>query len=419
MVFLTPFGQVLVLSGVHFTVYRIIVILGLLIGCFRNGRRRFGGGYNSIDTAFILCAVFTVVTFSVQWTEVQALIKSLGNLLDALGGYIVVRLLIQDDDDVEHVCRSLAVIVTLLAVFMTNEQISHKNVFGLLGGPPLDVISRDGEIRSMGPFEVYITAGVFGATLLPLFIQLWASPNSRLLSVIGVAGSTLIALTSHSSTPLLAYAAAIIALCLWPLRRAMRTVRWGLVVTLLTLHLVMKAPVWALIQRIDLTGSSSGFHRYMLVDQCIRHFGDWWLIGSKDYDTWGFDMWDLSNQYVACAVTGGLITLVTFILVISRTFARVGTMRTLAAGDRGREWYGWCLGAAVFSHVVAYFGIGYFDQIQAAWYTLLGIISVTASKPWSSPGSAPAMLLSATVQGTERTIWETADAASLGPTVVA
>jgi hypothetical protein len=159
----------------------------------------------------------------------------------------------------------------------------------------------------------------------------------------------------------------------------MRAVRWVLVVSLVGLHLVMKAPVWALIARVDLTGSSSGFHRYMLVDGCIRHFSDWWLMGVKNYDTWGWDMWDLSNQYVAYALTGGLVTLAAFVLIISRSFGRLGTARKLAAGDAKQEWFLWCLCAALLAHVVAYFGIGYFDQMQFAWYALLAMISVAGA----------------------------------------
>jgi hypothetical protein len=106
----------------------------------------------------------------------------------------------------------------------------------------------------------------------------------------------------------------------------------------------------------------------------MTHFGDWWLLGVKDYDTWGFDMWDLSNQYVAYALTGGLVTLAFFIAVISRSFGKLGRARKHVAGDRKQEWFLWCLCAALLSHVVAYFGIGYFDQIQFAWYALLAMI---------------------------------------------
>ena len=103
-------------------------------------------------------------------------------------------------------------------------------------------------------------------------------------------------------------------------------------------------------------------------------------MGVKNYNAWGFDMWDLSNQYVAYAVTGGLATLVTFILVISRSFGQLGTARKLVKRDRKREWFLWCLCAALLSHVVAYFGIGYFDQMQVAWYALLAIIGIAVSE---------------------------------------
>jgi hypothetical protein len=169
----------------------------------------------------------------------------------------------------------------------------------------------------------------------------------------------------------------------------MRAFRWGIVLLLIGLQLVMKAPVWALIARVDLTGSSSGYQRYMLIDTCIRHFRDWWLIGAKSYNDWGFDMWDLSDQYVAYAVTGGLATIWTFLLVISRSFGRLGTARKLAAGEPEREWFIWCLGAVLLSHVVAYFGIGYFDQMQMAWYALLAIIGVAVSETNGAPAVSP------------------------------
>jgi hypothetical protein len=375
--FLVPFGQVIVVSGVHFSVYRVIILFGLIrlaISKSQQGTGRIVGGFTKVDGAFTLCTLFSFTTFSVQWIVVQAIVKGLGNVLDALGGYFVLRFLIRDRKDIQLAIRTLAVVAVLLAVCMTNEQITHRNVFGLVGGTLLVVPIREGQVRSMGPFEVYITAGVFGATLVPLFVSLWSQRKARAAAFLGIAGATIVTLTSHSSTPLLAYAAGIVGLCFWPLRRHMRLFRWGLVLVLVGLHIIMKAPVWALIARIDLTGSSSGFHRYMLVDQCIRHFTEWWLMGVKTYDTWGYDMWDLSNQYVACAVTGGLVTLVTFILVISRSFGRLGTARRAVDGDRKREWWLWCMCAALLSHVVAYFGIGYFDQMQVAWYALLAMV---------------------------------------------
>ena len=72
----------------------------------------------------------------------------------------------------------------------------------------------------------------------------------------------------------------------------------------------MKGPVWALLGKLDIVGGSTGWHRYKIVDNCIRHFWDWWLLGSNNYWTWegGDDMWDLANQYVATAEGTGLLS---------------------------------------------------------------------------------------------------------------
>jgi hypothetical protein len=156
----------------------------------------------------------------------------------------------------------------------------------------------------------------------------------------------------------------------------MRLIRWGFASMLVGLHLVMKAPVWALIARVDLTGSSSGYHRFILVDNCIRHFWDWWLIGTRVYNTWGWDMWDLSNQFVACAFTGGLAALVLFIAILSRSFGGLGTARKLVEGNKNEEWFLWCLGAALFSTFVSFFGCSFMAQMQMQLFAFIAMICV-------------------------------------------
>jgi hypothetical protein len=239
---------------------------------------------------------------------------------------------------------------------------------------------REGKIRSQGAFSVYVTAGTFGGSILPFFLWLWTTGKSKATAALGVISATVITITSDTSTAVSAYAAGILALCFWPLRRRMREVRWAIVITLVSLHLVMKAPVWALIQRVDFTGSSSGYFRYMIVDNAIRHFSDWWLIGTKDFANWGFDMWDLSNQYVSTALAGGLVSLVFFIATISRSFGKLGTARKRVEGDPKQEWFLWFLCAALFADVAGFIGISYYDQTQVVWYALLAFICAAAAE---------------------------------------
>jgi hypothetical protein len=143
----------------------------------------------------------------------------------------------------------------------------------------------------------------------------------------------------------------------------------------------MNAPVWFLIARVDIVGGSSGYHRARLVNDFITHFPDWWLVGTIENARWGNTMWDLSNQYVAEGEVGGLVTFVCFLALICICFSRIGTARKSVEGDRSKEWYFWILGATLFSHVVGFFGISYFDQTRVSWFALLAII-VIATAPY-------------------------------------
>ena len=57
----------------------------------------------------------------------------------------------------------LAAVTVVMGVCMINEQITHQNIFGLLGGLSTTPQIREGKLRSQGAFDVYIDAGEFGA----------------------------------------------------------------------------------------------------------------------------------------------------------------------------------------------------------------------------------------------------------------
>jgi hypothetical protein len=376
--FAIPAGQVVLVGNLHFTALRILILAGLARRTISTGSssgRAFPGGFNAVDAVVLLWSLSTAIVFSLQWMETQALIRILGDLADGLGGYLVVRFLIPDGEAIRRTIKVLAVICVIQGVCMINEQISHINVFGLLGGIPLDVTLRDGKIRSQGALGC-ISAGVFGGALIPLYLWMWAKGKSPAMACAGLAGATAMVITSSASTSWMAYGGSLVGLAFWPLRRRMRLIRWGFALTLVALHLSMHAPVWALIARVDLTGSSSSYHRYYLVDNCIRHFSDWWLLGDKYYNNWGWGMWDTCNQFVYVAVMGGLVSLAFYVAIFTRSFGLLGTARKRVEGDRRQEWLIWCLGSTLFAHVVASFGISYMAQLLMALFPLLACISV-------------------------------------------
>jgi hypothetical protein len=159
----------------------------------------------------------------------------------------------------------------------------------------------------------------------------------------------------------------------------MRLVRWGIAGGLVCLNFVMRAPVWYVISHVAVIGASSANHRADLVDTFLRHIDEWWLMGASANNTWGHDMFDTSNQYVQQGVTGGLASLVFFIIVIARSFGRIGRMRKAVEGRKGSEWALWFLGSALFANVIGFFGISYFDQTRVGWFVLLAMICVATA----------------------------------------
>jgi hypothetical protein len=380
---LIPLDQVVVLGPLHFPMLRVLLLFGMIRmgwGKISSKSEIFSSGMTRLDKAVIWFALFTFLNALLLWRDTGMLVRQTGDLYTLFGIYFLMRHLIRDGEDSDKAVRALACIAVIVAGVMTYEQITGRNPYALLGGANASfygvLITREDRLRSVAGFGHPILAGTFGAILVPLFIGLWLKDKKNLkITLAGLAACTVIVWASASSTPLLAYAGGLMALCMWPLRDLMRPIRWGIVLTLVSLHMVMKAPVWQLIDRVNIVGGSSGYHRYQLVDQCIRHFNDWWLFGVKDTGVWGWDMWDTANQYVSVADSTGLIPLILFIAILTYGFKYVVKARKAWVGNRNMELYNWALGAALFANAVGFFGISYWDQTQVVWYTFLAIIT--------------------------------------------
>jgi hypothetical protein len=386
--FLIPLPQELLIGGVHFFVFRLLVIafaVRMLIVFFSSPDRIFHGRLDRFDLLFLCWAILRAAAVILIFRVGGAVINQAGFLMDAVGGFFLLRYAISDDEDITRALKSLAVISFVISLFMLWEKTHQTNLFAILGGVPPEPEVRDALVRAQGPFQHEILAGTFGATLAPLFFMLWKTGKSTLFAVLGFVAATIITFASGSSTPVFAFLAGLAAICLWPMRRHMRLVRWGVVAGIAALSAVMKAPVWFLIARVGVVGGSSGYHRAMLVNNFVTRFSDWWLIGTKENSTWGANMWDLSNQFVAEGQTGGLATFICFMAVICIAFSRLGRARKAVEGDRQKEWYFWSIGCALFAHISAFMGISYFDQVRVLWFLTL-VIAVVAAAPYLRAG---------------------------------
>jgi hypothetical protein len=246
--FTIPVGQVLVLGGIHLLMHQILIftVLGRM-AAFRGtaSERRFAGGFNALDKVVVAWSLSGFVIFSLQWMEMQAVIKSLGDLVIALGGYLAVRFLIPDREALVRTIKVLAATCVILGACMMREQFTRQSVFEFLGGLPPEF--REGHVRSAGTMGS-LGSGAFAGSLVPMFLWLWTQSKSRFAACAGLIGATTMVFASHTSTSWLTYGASLVGLGFWRLRKHMRLVRWGLVAVLVGLHLVMHGPVWSLIE---------------------------------------------------------------------------------------------------------------------------------------------------------------------------
>ena len=384
--FLTPTDQVVVLGPLHFPSMRVVILLGWvrLLSMKVSSQYKFlGEGMNGIDKAILFMGLTGAVNFVLLFREWGAIINQLGELYTTLGGYFLLRLLIRDEKDVRQAIRTLAYIAAVIAAIMIVERVTRHNPYALLGGGRLAILVATLEygnrFRCWGPFGHAILAGVFGATLLPIWLGYgWKSGRNRKIAFMGVIAATAMVLCSNSSTPVMAYVAGVGVLCLWPIRAHMRAVRWGMVLSLIPLQLSMSNPVWHIIGRLDFLGGDA-WGRELLVDDFFRHFGDWWLLGIKSTAEWGESMWDLSNQFVEVGENHGLLPFICFLAILVYAFRYLGIARKASKGTKNQEWFFWALGAGLVSNIAGFLGTAYFDQTKLAWYFLLVAISVVTA----------------------------------------
>jgi hypothetical protein len=399
-IFLVPQGQQLYIAGVHFYVSRLVILAAFIRATTSKEPKQkslYVGGWNAIDTATICYISIVAVATVMQYVSVPAIVNQVGYLWDYILGYLAIRSLIRNEEDTVLAIQCLAALMMIFAVTMFIEQEKMLNVFGLLGGVARVPEIREGKIRCQGAFQHPLTAGSFAGTAIPLFVLLWKRRTARWLAVAGIVAATVMTITTQTSTSLLTEAAGILAICLWPLRKKMQFVRRGLVAGVIGLGLVMKAPVWFIIAHIDLTGSSSSYQRAELINEFVNHFSNWWLMGTTNSASWGWDMWDAQNMFVSVGEAGGLAALIFFILMVSRSFGRLGTARKRAKSKQ-QEWVMWLLGSAVFAHVVAFFGANYFDQVRVEWFAVLAMICACTAPLLRSSTSPPKVIVHMRVQ---------------------
>jgi hypothetical protein len=196
------------------------------------------------------------------------------------------------------------------------------------------------------------------------------------MAAIGIFSSTLITLVAGSSGPIGSYACGVIGLGLWGMRYRMKIIRWGILMGIVVLDLIMKEPVWFIFARIDVFSGSTGWHRANLIDRVIANTADWWMIGARDIAKWGIFAGDTTNQFIAEGIRAGIFTMALFIWMIVIGFSYLGrAVRAAKTEPKQYQLLLWSIGVGLLAHVVSFFGVSYFDQNIVNLFLTLAIIA--------------------------------------------
>lgn len=390
LVCLVPMGQEFIVLGLHFPLFRVLLLVLALRILLRGEHADVA--WSRSDTLLVAWACVAVPLGALADADVPTLGNRLGDAYNMALGYLAARCLVRDADDAFANIAQLAWLSLPVAALMLAERASGHNALAALGGVPELTQTRHGDLRAQGAFRHPLLAGAFGATQWPLFAALFVlRPRRRLVAAAGLLAATAIVLTASSSGAVLALAAGVLALAAWCVRRRMRALRWAALAAVCGAAAVMEAPVWYLLARMSDVVGGGGWHRAWLIQQAVDHVGEWWLVGTNVTAHWGPagdvidadpSMMDITNHYVMEGVRGGMLRLGLFVAILATAFAGVGRgVRAAADCIQPGGFLLWALGASLFAHGVTFLSVHYFDQMILVVAGLLGMVASLAGAP--------------------------------------
>ncbi|MDX9912627.1 MAG: hypothetical protein RBS39_12420 [Phycisphaerales bacterium] len=365
-------AQRLVIAGLDFNFLRLLVVL-LWARIAIRGEWAMPP-LRALDWTIVAWILIGSALYAVQQQSMDAVVNGAGRTFDTLGLHFGIRAMVRDGRDMRRIALAIALLAVPLVVVFLIEQFTGRNFFSALGGVPQRTIVRDGRLRCQGPFPHAILAGMFWAALLPFVaVRLADRGYTRWVAALGMVCGTVIVMTTASSTPYVGLMCAFFAISLAWMRWSVRYFQIGSLVLMVVLQIAMQKPIWHLMGRLQIVSGSTGYHRYRLIDQAVRRFTEWAVIGSRSTAHWGYGLNDVTNQYVMEGLAGGVLRLGLFIAVLVLAFRAVGRTLKFAGKNQSAVLVAWAPGASLFVQAFCFISITYFGQIILVFYLPLAI----------------------------------------------
>ena len=383
-------GQMWDVAGANLTVLHIVVAAGLLRVWIRG--EGLADGLRGVDRVMLLWAALLLGTSAFHAYD-GWLFRS-GRVWIELGSYFLLRVFLQDLEDVRRLFKALAVAMLPLALLMLVETTIELNPFGDLGGVNPEPTVRAGHIRAQGPFAHPILAGTVGAAAIGIGLALRSSARAHSNAAFA-AGAAIVA-AAASTGPILMVAFMILARAAWWLRDHMRELRWSLVAGVLALAAVMNDPVYFLMARVDISGGSQGYFRAQLIRSSLAHLSEWWSTGTDYTRHWmptgiyaNERHTDMTNHFLQMGVMGGIVLAAVFAWVLVLSFRDIGrALRADVAAPQAERILVWSLGALLVGYFMTFWSISLFDHSIVLY--ILVLASIQAVMPVAPRQMQPA-----------------------------
>ena len=336
--------------------------------------------FNTIDKLFfaynLLGAVIYILASESQF---GAFVYKCGTIIDSIFLYIVLRQIVRTKEEINLILKTFSICIIALLPFAIIEFYTANNLFSILGRSAISI--RDGEIRTACTFSHAILFGSFAAALVPIF---WADFKSQksYVKLFAILCCFFFIYSCSSSGPLVAVAASLFFILFFNFKQYSARLYWFVLATATFIHLARETPIWHFLYvRISIKGSSTGYHRYLLMEAAVKEFWNWWLFGYGDVGPqWHVIYWpwtwasftDMTNHYLLVGVRGGFFTMLLFIILCYKSVKVLG-LYSIAQKNVKDQWLWWGFTVMMLTHCISFLSVAYFGQITMLLYLTIAI----------------------------------------------
>lgn len=354
---LVPFTEGFVILGIDLKFIRLLALAALIRMV---GMGQFSIKLNGIDKVYLMWIGVGFIVFMLAHLSGAAFVYRAGMVFDCVLVWLLARWTLERDWYGVAI-RALGVALAVVSASVAAELWTGSNVFALIGQP--DAILRDGKLRLYSAFDHPILMGSFFAAVIPLILALWFTKRVAMwMALIALGLALMCVFATGSSGPIAATLVGCFGMLCYRMRKLVYPGLWLFAGTTFALHFfVMEQSVWLLFARLDFTGSSTGWHRYWLIEQALNHWDEWILIGTRDITHWNVWKNDVTSMYVSQAITGGGVGLLAFFWLCWKLFTRLENSRVVEP-DAIHPLFQWALLCSFLTHLASFMSVAYWGQ---------------------------------------------------------